>query len=136
MGLLARREHSRLELLQKMQIRGFDNQLIDTNIDNFIEHSWQSDRRYAEKLVRNRTLKQHGPLKIKMELKQKGVDEKIIEDCMDDGVYWHEIAKQALNKKFSSIAANQNEKNKYYRFLQQRGFSTEQIKLALQHHLS
>ena len=131
MGLLARREHSRQELFQKTQIKGFDAVLINSNIDNFIAHDWQSDSRYAAMLLRSRILKNHGPIKIKMELQSKGVSSDIIEHCMEDKDDWNEIALTALTKKFTVPYLNQNESNKQYRFLQQRGFSNEQIKWAL-----
>jgi len=131
MGLLARREHSKQELLQKMLVKGFDIDMININIDDFIKHDWQSDNRFAEMLLRSRQLKCHGPVKIKMELKHKGVSEDIIYQCMEQPYNWSELASMAFTKKYSVVAVNQNEKNKQYRFLLQRGFTLEHIKKAL-----
>ena len=131
MGLLARREHSRQEMLQKMLVKGFESELIISNIDDFIEHDWQSDLRYAEMLLRSRILKCHGPVKIKMELKQKGISADIIQQCLDKEFNWLELATEALNKRFSDTPTNQKENNKQFRFLQQRGFTHEQIRHAL-----
>jgi len=131
MGLLARREHSKLELQQKMQNRGFSDELISQNIENFAKQGWQSDFRYAEMLIRSRISKRHGPLKITMELKQKGLTDDIISLSMQIDVNWSEVARKALIKKYSSQPIVQNDKNKRYRFLQQRGFYNEQIKWAL-----
>ena len=130
MGLLARREHSRQELFQKTQIKGFDPELINDNIDDFIEHDWQSDIRYAAMLLRSRILKCHGPIKIKMELKNKGVSGDIIDQCLQTKEDWNELALTALSRKFSAPSRDIIESNKQYRFLQQRGFSTDQIKWA------
>jgi len=151
MGLLARREHSRQELFQKMQQRGYGSELINSNLDDFIERDWLSDSRYAEMLLRSRILKHHGPVKIKMELKQKGVSELIIHQCFDsfsednDGIgkdilgtdsielhnLWPKLATMALKKKFASQPTDQKERVKQYRFLQQRGFEHDQIRQAL-----
>jgi len=138
MGLLARREHSRQELFLKMQQRGYDPDLIDTNLDDFIKRDWLSDSRYAEMLLRSRILKHHGPVKIKLELKQKGVSELIIQQCFDSFSedielhnLWPKLAAMALKKKFSSQPADQKERVKQYRFLQQRGFEHDQIRQAL-----
>ncbi len=151
MGLLARREHSRQELFQKMQQKGFDTDLINTSLNNFIERDWLSDSRYAEMLLRSRIIKNHGPVKIKMELKQKGVSELIIQQIFDsfsyenDGIgnqlmnddnvelqeLWPKLATEALNKKFSSKPSDQKERIRQYRFLQQRGFEHDQIRHAL-----
>ncbi len=151
MGLLARREHSRQELFQKMQQKGYTPDLINSNLDDFIEHDWLSDSRYAEMLLRSRLLKHHGPVKIKMELKQKGVSELIIQQCFDSFSYendtignqlmnnnplelqdlWPILASEALEKKFSTKPADQKERIRQYRFLQQRGFDHDQIRQAL-----
>ncbi|MCP3673579.1 MAG: regulatory protein RecX [Gammaproteobacteria bacterium] len=132
MGLLARREHSRLELFQKVSKKQFNTDLISENIDDFIEHDWQSDLRYGEMVVRSRILKCHGPVKISRELQQKGISSDIIEDIINIDVDWSELAETALKKRFPSHGESQNEIAKQYRFLLQRGFTNEIIKAALQ----
>jgi len=131
MGLLARREHSKLELFQKVSKKQFDTDLINENVDDFIERDWQSDQRYGEMLVRSRIAKCHGPVKIGRELQQKGVSSNIIEQVINVDVDWCVLAEVALKKRFSSYGENQNEVAKQYRFLLQRGFTNEQIKTAL-----
>jgi regulatory protein len=131
MGLLARREHSRRELLQKTQLKGFDEHLINANLDEFIEQDWQSDSRYAAMLIRSRISKCHGPIKIRMELKQKGISNEIIDLYMLEYENWNEVALTALTKKFTIPNRQKNESNKQYRFLQQRGFANEHIKWAI-----
>ncbi|MFT5452745.1 MAG: regulatory protein [Enterobacterales bacterium] len=133
MGLLARREHSRLELYQKMQLRGFESALINTNLDDFTDHDWQSDERYSKMLLRSRILKCHGPVKIAMELQHKGLSSNIIERCLAKEINWTALAIDALKKKYSQPPVDQNQRNKHYRFLVQRGFTSEQVKLAMNH---
>jgi len=130
MGLLARREHSKQELYNKMHVKGFDSNLIHSNIEDFINQGWQSDSRYAEMLLRSRIIKCHGPVKIKNELKSNGVSTEIIEQCFQTDINWIELATDALNKRFSHSPTNPVERNKQYRFLQQRGFTYEQINKA------
>jgi regulatory protein len=136
MGLLARREHSRLELHQKMKQRGFESELINPNLDDFTEHDWQSDERYSEMLLRSRILKCHGPVKIAMELKNKGLSSNIIECCLSREINWTALAIDALQKKYSQPPSDQNERNKHYRFLVQRGFTSEQVKSAMKYQKS
>ena len=130
-GLLARREQSCLELLHKMQKKGFDDDLIEENISDFTERGWQSDQRYAVMIVRSRILKQHGPTKITFELKQKGVSSHIIDRALDIDFDWQSLALEAKEKKFSSQILNQKDKEKLYRFLQQRGFNSQHIRFAM-----
>ncbi len=131
MGLLARREHSRLELFQKVSKKQFNTDLINENIEDFIEHDWQSDQRYGEMIVRSRIAKFHGPLKISRELQQKGVSSDIIDDVINIEVDWSELACTAFKKRFLSHGGSQNEVAKQYRFLLHRGFTNEHIKTAL-----
>ena len=131
MGLLSRREHSRLELYQKMQQKGYESELINTNLDDFTEHDWQSDERYSEMLLRSRILKCHGPVKIAMEIKHKGLSTNIIERCLSKEINWTALAIDAIKKKYSEPPLDQNERNKHYRFLLHRGFSSDQVKTAM-----
>jgi len=131
MGLLARREHSRLELFQKVIKKNYDAELINENIKDFVENDWQSDQRYGEMVVRSRITKCHGPAKITRELQQKGVSSDIIEQSINIDIDWCELAETALKKRFACYGENQNEVAKQYRFLLQRGFTNEQIKTSL-----
>ena len=131
MGLLARREQSCLELFQKMQKKGFDEDLIEENIVDFTQRGWQSDQRYAEMMLRSRILKQHGPTKIRFELKQKGVLTCIVDNVLNIEFDWQSLAIQAKEKKFSNHPLDQKNKQKLYRFLQQRGFSSQHINAAM-----
>ncbi len=131
MDLLACREQSRLELFNKMHNKGFNSKLINSNIEDFICQGWQSDSRYAGMIMRSRILKFHGPLKINNELKSKGVSSDIIQRCFQSDIDWIALAKEALSKRFSHFPTNISERTKQYRFLQQRGFTYEQINLSV-----
>ncbi|OZA42250.1 MAG: recombination regulator RecX, partial [Hydrogenophilales bacterium 17-61-76] len=51
LGLLARREHSRVELTRKLEQAGFDAADIRTLLDGFEAKKWLSDQRFAESYV-------------------------------------------------------------------------------------
>jgi len=135
MGLLSRREHSQSELLQKLQIRGYAPELTLEHIKEFEKNAWQSDQRYAEMLIRSRITKKHGPVKIRKELKYKGVADHIINTAFtqlqDDAVDWVKLCQSAWDKKYSTKAESNLERSKQIKFLQQRGFTHEQIKIVL-----
>ena len=55
--LLARREHSRAELRQKLRLKHrneapLSDELLDAVLDKLVEDGYQSDKRFAELLVR------------------------------------------------------------------------------------
>ena len=46
--MLMRREHSRLELFQKLQTKGFDVDVVNDSISKLVEQNYQSDDRFSE----------------------------------------------------------------------------------------
>ncbi|MCW8193247.1 regulatory protein RecX [Proteobacteria bacterium 005FR1] len=129
MNLLARREHSRLELKQKLSRRFSAAELIETVIQNLADEALQSDDRFAESFVSVRKGKGQGPIRIATELKMRGVDESIVSRYLDsDDQDWAELAKTACLRKYRAIAEGAAEKAKQMRFLQYRGFTSEQIR--------
>lgn len=125
--MLVRREHSQFEIQQKLQQKDFEHADIQKTIALLIEQGYQSDTRFAEAFIRMRYNQGKGPIKISLELKQRGVEQ------FDLSVYeWRDRAKQVLEKKFGSEAPKDyKEKAKRQRFLQSRGFDFEQIRYAV-----
>lgn len=132
-GLLARREHSVKELVTKLASRGVGAELIESVLRRLINERLQSDERYAEVYLRQRSAKGYGPVRIRAELQERGVDETMISSqfrqAEDEGeVDWFELAAEANAKKFGGRPiADIKERAKRVRFLQYRGFSHEQI---------
>ncbi|SVA61312.1 uncharacterized protein METZ01_LOCUS114166, partial [marine metagenome] len=52
--MLARREHSRVELRSKLSARGFAEELIETLLESLQDERAQSDQRFAESLLSSR----------------------------------------------------------------------------------
>jgi regulatory protein len=129
MSLLARREHSRLELRQKLLRRFSAAELIDTVVQNLTDEALQSDERFAEAFVTIRRKKGQGPIRILHELQLRGVDETIIGRHVDPGNQeWISLAHSVCLRKFGGLASQPAQRAKQMRFLQYRGFSTEQIR--------
>jgi len=130
MDLLARREHAQGELAVKLRRRfGADMDAIETEIDKLRDEGLQSDARLAEAFVRARAGRGQGPVKIKAELRGRGIADDIIAIALDDcGVDWFELVHRVSDKRFGSEApTDAKEKAKRSRFLQQRGFSWDHI---------
>ena len=71
----------------------------------------------------------YGPLKIKLELQQRGVSSELVEAYVEfNDKIWLETAHQAYEKKFGGKPLeNANERAKRMRFLQSRGFTGDII---------
>ncbi|MBN2689768.1 MAG: regulatory protein RecX [Gammaproteobacteria bacterium] len=129
--LLARREHSRLELERKLLAKDFNLQEVSVVLDDLIAQNLQSDERFAESYIHSRSNKGFGPLKIAEELKQRGVNQTIYQQFLDEQD-WHQLACQVRIKKFGkSLPSDFVLRAKQMNFLQYRGFAGEQIRAVM-----
>ena len=127
--LLARREHSAEELRQKLTKREFEADEIATALLELRQGDWQSDERYAEAYIRVRRLKGFGPIRIASELRERGVDELVVDRYLlaEDDIWWQTLVHEYQKKYHGSQFEDYQEKAKRMRFLQYRGFSLDQI---------
>lgn len=130
---LARREHSRQELQRKLAQGCSDAALVDDLLQTMANEGLQSDERFCESFVQQRHNKGHGPLKIRQELRQRGVVEELIEGHLSpDNLDWHQLARQTRQKRFGTeLPIELKDKAKQSRFLYARGFDSEMIQFAL-----
>lgn len=126
-NLLARREHSRKELYDKLKRRFDDRETVDQVLDEIKQEGLQSDERFAESFVRSRVQRGQGPVKIRYDLRQKGIPGDLIDaslEAFDDR--WMSLAKDLVNGKYGGESAtDQKEKQRRMRFVMQRGFPSE-----------
>ena len=124
--MLMRREHSRLELFQKLQTKGFDVDVVNNSISKLIEQNYQSDDRFSEEFIQMRFNQGKGPVKIASELKMRGIN------TFDLSVFdWFQLAKEIRQRKFGDLSSlDFKETAKQKRFLQSRGFTLDQINQA------
>ena len=132
MDFLARREHGEQEITQKLIARGFDTDIVEAAISTLISDGLLSDSRFAEAFVYSRFKKGSGPQKIHAELRQRGIDDDLISVCMETiGDQWRQRVREVREKKFGLESPRDfKERSRQMRFLQQRGFTSEQIRGA------
>ena len=127
--LLSRREHSRLELKQKLLQRDFCESEINDTLNKIAERNFQSDERFAQCYVIARKKAGFGPLKISAELHERGVAESIISAAINmNENEWREQIIAVWRKKFSHSS---KDKAAQFRFLSSRGFSSDAINRLL-----
>ena len=132
LDLLSRREHSVFELIQKLKKRYGPNKLINDVIIRLQESNLLDDQRFAEAYIKVRARKGFGPRRIDAELQQRKVSEAIINQELSMIENWNELALLAFKKKFSNFQKDTKEILKAKSFLQNRGFSFEQIEFCIQ----
>ena len=134
MNFLARREYSRTELEERLN-RKFPNHPdeVAAVLDRLSEQGLQCDRRFAEAFSRSRIARGQGRLRIVTELRQKGIPAASADAALDaSDVDWFELAADVARRRFGEGPADsRKEFARRLRFLQYRGFNTDQVRYAL-----
>lgn len=88
-----------------------------------------SNARYAESFIHSRFQRGQGPQRIRAELRERGIDDVLIDACLAEyGSRWQELLEQVRLKRFGPVPpGNFTERSRQMRFLLQRGFTAEQI---------
>lgn len=126
LGLLVRREHSRRELRHKLVRRGVESGEIEVALETLSRQDFQSDARFAHALARSRLAAGYGPLRIRAELSQHGLDGGLVEQAIADLVCdWPLQAAELLARRFRrKIPVDPSIRRKAVDFLLRRGFDT------------
>jgi regulatory protein len=132
--LLARRDHSRAELERKLAAHGFPAAVIATVLDALESKGLVGGVRFADSFVRTRVAKGKGPMRIRAELAERGIDGACATSALAaEDVDWAEAARVARRKRFgAAVPRDFKERARQTRFLQYRGFDSAQIRAALE----
>ena len=133
MRLLAGREHSRSELIAKLARRGFGAEELKPVLEDLVERGLQSDARFAEQFVAARVRRGSGPLRIRAELRRRGVAEELIaRELESDPEVWLERLRAVHERKFGTAPpGDRKDLARRIRFLESRGFNGELIQRLL-----
>ena len=128
-GLLARREHTRLELSRKLRSKGFNEQDIGPAIEQLEANNCLSDERFTESYINMRKRKGYGPLRIEQELRERGVDSELVDEFLDrNNQEWRAILHQQYCRKYGDEpVVEYSDRAKRARYLQNRGFPLDWV---------
>ena len=133
----AYQERCHQEVSSKLKSWGLIPDAIDMLLGELMQHNFLNEERYARSFARGKfRIKKWGRIKIRLELKKKGVYLKCIDFAMqeiDDNDYL-ETLKELLQKK-SRLVKEPNsfkKKIKLKRYLVSRGFEFDLILLAME----
>jgi regulatory protein len=134
LGLLARREHGSAELRSKLQLKGYDPEEAVAVAENLSEAGLLSDQRFVAAFISQHARRGQGPSRISAELRERGVAAELIETELAAAEFdWNILAAEMRRRKFGgALPSDFAGRAKQARFLQYRGFSTDQIRWALQ----
>lgn len=129
MDLLARREHGRVELTRKLRQRGAPSELIEPALDRLTEEGLLSESRYLESFINYRARSGYGPLRIREELGQRGLQRADIEQALRDAHFdWAAQLADTWQRKFDGrLPEDAKQRAQQTRFLVYRGYSMELV---------
>ena len=132
MDFLSRREHSSKEIFKKMSSRVESKEMLLDSIEELVNDGLLSDERFAESYFQSRKNKGYGPLRIRNELKQRGIGDQIFLSLSNE-VDWSKYALEVLKKKINGdIPTETKGVLKLKRFLNYRGFDFQDIDRAFE----
>lgn len=131
--LLAGREHSVAELRGKLCCRFTEGGLVERVLQDLQKRGLLSDQRFTEQFVQQRIRKGFGPLRIRADLLQRGIEGELIDEWLDAvGSDWSERLHVVARQRFGdSSAEDRKEQARRARFLQYRGFPENLIRRYL-----
>ena len=127
--LLGHREHGRLELARKLIGKGHARDVVDVVVGRLAELELVSDERFAEVFIRSRVAKGQGPLRIRSELRDRGIEDRLVDEVLTEtGAYWRDCAERARCKRFGDADPDSRDTwARQARFLSQRGYPGDVI---------
>lgn len=124
------RFRSSKEVRQKLEREGYDEVIIEKVLDELIKLGYINDRLYASKYLHDRSKLKPKPKRVlKQELINKGIDEKIIEELLEEWkIDEYALAESMLKKKYGKYDMNDIKiKRKAYAYLLHKGFENELV---------
>ena len=123
--LLARREHTRLELERKLAAHVESPAELQALLDDFTARGWLSDARAVDQLVQAKRGR-FGAARIRQALAGKGVSGELIGSALANLKHTElDAARAVCARKFKTAPLSAAERARQIRFLQSRGFSVE-----------
>jgi regulatory protein len=130
--LLARREFCSIELAAKLAAKGFTPEAVRAALAELIERHYLDDERYTRQFVVIHGERGQGPLRIRRDLAQLGLPAALIETQLESQGEWAAVARRVLTRRFGAAPPRSwPDKARRMRFLQYRGFATDDIRSAL-----
>ena len=129
------RNHSKRELTEKIARTAASWEAAEAAAGQMEELGLVDDQAYARDRAREMFLrKRWGPLRVKQELRRKGIDGELIEELLeeyrqrDEGGLVAENVRAVLETKYSGWREDEKQRRRAFAALQRRGYSYEEIR--------
>jgi len=130
--LLKFRLRSEAELLERLKLKGFSEELSQSTVNFLKDKEFIDDRVFARGWVASRLKRPFGLRRIKQELAAKGLNKEIIEGSLaqaKEGYNESQIVSELARQRFSRQKGIEPQKAKMrvYAYLLRRGFSPDTV---------
>jgi regulatory protein len=139
---ISRRAHARKELVQKARKKGYNEDIINSILDDFEQKGWINDLDFANSFARDKAqFKSWGPQKIQQHLVQKGIKRHVADEAVASAIPQEDALntclKLLLKKKwyFDKTEDKIKRKQKMMAYLMQRGFTSQVCLKAIEQSL-
>lgn len=135
---LAHKPRTETEVRRKLRQKEYSEPVIESVIERLHELSYLDDAEYAEQYVERRfASKGYGPVRIRQELRKRGIDRHLAETAVDD--FFEDestlaAAREKAQKRWSRIAREDDarkRRDKLYRYLKRRGYTYDTIRVVI-----
>lgn len=130
---LSKRDFSEYDFRKKLDKVCEDEILKEDLIADFIKNDFLNESRYVRAVVKTKVASGLGLVRIRNDLRPHGIKSEQVDAFVETlEVDWFEKAKATYHKKYGvTEIADHKERAKRYRFLQYRGFGSDEIKYAM-----
>jgi regulatory protein len=131
LAMLARREHTRVEMTRKLSPHAESPEQVEQLLDALAARGWLSETRFAESRA-NALARKFGSRKIEHDLRSRGVSAEVVEHAVAQARTQElDNCRAAWQKKFGALPQDAAERGRQMRFLAGRGFSAETVRQVL-----
>ena len=131
LAMLARREHTRAEMLRKLSPHSESPEQVEQLLDALVARGWLSEARFAESRA-NTLARKFGSRKIQHDLRSRGVSAEVVARTVERALAQElENCRAAWQRKFGVLPQSAAERGRQMRFLTGRGFSAEAVREVL-----
>lgn len=133
--LIEFRDRTEKEIRDKLLDKGYDENQVDEEIEFLKNYGYVNDLRYAERFTSDAiNLKKWGKIRIRTELLRKGIDRETIDNVIEDAFFEIDddrVLSQLQVRFKNSDLSNIKERTRIFNFFLRRGFSSEEIRGAM-----
>jgi len=121
-------------MIGKLVQKGYSVDIAEQVADHYRELGYLEDSIYAQKFIKDAVdFKFHGPARIRYDLKQKGVDEEIIDEAFSElDIDFYEVLKNLVSiKAAGEDLTDRKRRDKLVGYLSRKGFGYYEINEVL-----